>query len=168
MSQLAYKQDYLTLYTKDSTQDAGFLSWTWTLPQAYFSQLRQTGAWVSLVQHSPVIDTTSLPTATVPAYVVEYDGGFNNFSTNNTGGTLAIVTQGTPQLTSAESPKVFVSSCPDQIKIRIRLPATGAIAASTGGGSDVDTSVFILRFEYLPQEEMRLGQVATYTPLVIE
>ena len=170
MSQLAYKEDYLTLYTKDGTQDAGLLSWSWILPQAFYSQLRQTGAWVSLVQHSPVFDGTAtlLPPATVPAYIVEYEGGFNNFSTNLTGGTLAIVPQGDTHLTSAESPKVFVSSCPNHIRLRIRLPATGAVPAASGGGGDVATSVFILRFEYLPQLEMRMGQKETYTPLVTD
>lgn len=168
MSQLAYKEDYLTLYTKDGTQDAGLLSWSWILPAAYYSQRRATGAWVSLIQHSPVIDSTTLPPATVPSYLIEYDGGNNNFSTNNTGSTLGIVTQGSSQLISAEAPKVFVSSCPNQIRLRIRLPSSGVIPASTGGGGDEDTSVFILRFEYLPQDEMRMGQVATYTPLVID
>lgn len=168
MSQLAYKEDYLTLYTKDASQNGSLLSWEWTLPQAYFSQLRQTGAWVSLVQHSPLIDTTTLPVASVPSYLIEYEGGFNNFSTNNTGATLAIIPTGTPQLTSAISPKVFVSSCPNQIRLSVRLPSTGLIPAATGGGSDVATSVFILRFEYLPQEVMSSGQLSTYTPFVTE
>ena len=167
MSQLAYKEDYLTLYTDDGVQDGTLLSWSWVLPQAFYSPLRATGAWVSLVQHSALIQQANMPSATIPAYVIEYDGGSNNFTTKLSGGTLAVIPQGTTQLTSAVPPKIFVASCPNTIRISIKLPTTGAIPTATTAVGDVAESVFVLRFEYLPQEQMRAGEISTFTPTVV-
>lgn len=162
------KEDYLTLYTKDATQTAGFLSWEWGLPVAFLAPMRVAGAWVSLVEHSPVLDSTTLPPATIPSYIIEYaSGGSNNFSTNNTGAVLGVVTQGSSILNGAAVPRVFVPSSPQSIKINIRLPTTGAIPAATGGGGDQAASVFVLKFEYMSQDSTSEGLLSTLTPTLI-
>ena len=162
------KEDYVTLYTKDAVQAPNLLSWEWNLPQAFVTPMRANGGWVSLIEHSPLLDSTTLPPATMTGYVIEYgSGGSNNFSTNNTGAVLGIVSQGSSVLNGAVVPKVFVPSSPDSIKINIRLPTTGAIVAATGGGGDQAASVFVLKFEYIGQQTASQELVSTLTQTII-
>ena len=166
MSMLS-KEDYVTLYTKDAVQSPNLLAWEWTLPQSFVNPMRVNGAWVSLIEHSPLLDSTSLPPATITSYIIEYGGGgSNNYSTNNTGSVLGLVSTGSGILNGADSPKVFVSSNPTTIKLNLRLPTTGAIPVATGGGGDQAASVFVLKFEYIGQEFASQAVLSTLTPTI--
>lgn len=145
MQSLANLPEYVTLACADAINSkTGY--YTWNIPEPYYSKDRGTMCFVSMADGNVSYDTES-------NIVVRWENGNMNHicSRNDTGAFIKAFTFNsknlatTHRITTAEPVKLLVSARPRQITLSIVNDACDFV--------NINTGVFILKFEYVPTED---------------